>query len=155
MSKISEVQDFIVGYLKENGASYINELYEASGVSKDTFYRALNGLIDEGTVTTYRDGKRRYVKLTSVIPDYLKYIIACTTVAVILTWLSTLNYDFVFVDFGSDYPLKYPDTTFFYFVLMFLIGFWAGIVAFRFEDLESAYFAFKSKLSRIISAIKH
>lgn len=154
MSKISEVQGFIVEYLKENGASYINELYEASGVSKDTFYKALNTLIDEKVVTTYRDGRRRYVKLISVVPDYLRYIIACTAVAVILTWLSTLNYNFVFVDFGSGYPLRYPDTTFFYFVIMFLIGFWTGIVAFRFEDLESAYFALKSKLSKIISAIK-
>lgn len=144
MSKVASVQEFIVEYLRENGASFINELYVSSGVSKDTFYKALNGLIDEGVVVTYRDGKRRYVKLIAVFPDYLKYVVLITCVVVFLSTATLTKYKLLFVDFGSSYPIVFPDSSFFYLLLMYLIGLWTGIVFFRAEDLESAYIYIKS-----------
>jgi len=151
MSKISSVQEFIVEYLRENGASYINELYSSSGVSKDTFYKALNGLIEEGIVTTYRDGKRRYVKLTMVVPTYLKHVTIITIGVLVMTVFPVTFDGFVFVDFGSSYPLSFPDTTFIYFILMYVIGLWTGIIFFRAEDLESAYLSIKSRLKSLVS----
>lgn len=146
MSKIASVQEFIVEYLRENGASFINELYLSSGVSKDTFYKALNGLIEEGVVTTYRDGKRRYVKLIAVVPDYLKYVSIITGIVVFLSAAAFSRYKLTFIDLGSSYPIVFPDTSFFYLLLMYLIGLWTGIVFFRSEDLESVYLSIKSGL---------
>lgn len=154
MSKINEVQDFIVGYLKENGASYINELYEASGASKDTFYKALNNLIDDEIVTTYRDGKRRYVKLISSFPGYLKSLTAITIAVLFMMYVSTLNFDVLMINFGKPYPIKYPDTSFFYMILMFFLGLWTGIFFFRQEDLESAYLSIKIRLSKMVSLVR-
>ena len=154
MSRVSSVQEYIIEYLRENGASYINELYNSSGVSKDTFYKALNALIESGSVVSYREGKRRYVKLVSVVPSYLKHLIFTTLAVIVMMLVSLAKHEFNYVDFGSPYPVSYPDPGIFYMMVMFLLGLWTGVIFFRDEDLESAYYYLKIKMRELVSLIR-
>lgn len=154
--RIDVVKAKIVEYLNENGSAIVSDVYRYVGCGKETFYRALNELIREGVIEDSRRGKYRVIFLKNVVPSYVK-VIAIITIFVVI--LSVVPYsDGGAFEINMDSGVKvvpYPDKSFFYLVMIYLLGVWTGVIVLKPEDLRPIVDNVYSLIRKVYSAVKN
>jgi len=152
VASFEEVRLKVIEYLRDNGSANISELVREIGCGKQTVYDVVASLEAEGRAKSSIVRGKRIVRLTAIMPDYLKVLTSVTILLLLFTRIPLLKPSLVVHTDAEGCLVVYPSIA--VFLLSIVFGFWMAVVVLKQEDLIETYHSIKVNIKRIIGVLR-